>query len=283
MREWPPKPPSLVASFAWLPPTPVHSQHPDADIFLRSKGPRLCGSPQGWDGPGAGSNPKALHVKPQMAVGQKSVPKMAPWQMEPKTKTGVTLALIFWATPKWLWLSKPIGSHFGVGEFTQFRTDFSGYADVFRGYGLLIHGQVDPSDATGGQSLLWWIQLPLGFVLGIGSLPPGFCSAEPVAGNTLSSIVLDGFAVAELQVRCLKPALPKKVSSNSAAIPGYSTRGEQFSQSGLGLTGCFNTIHRDLNTMVVTCCPSNRMSTRQWQRFLCFAMLHLWPSKEGVP
>ena len=43
----------------------------------------------------------------------------------------------------WLWLSKPMGSHFGVGEFaTHFRTYFSGDWDVHWGYGLLTHGHV---------------------------------------------------------------------------------------------------------------------------------------------
>ena len=33
--------------------------------------------------------------------------------------------------------SKPMGSHFGIGEFTtHFRTDFSGDWDVHWGYGL---------------------------------------------------------------------------------------------------------------------------------------------------
>ena len=36
---------------------------------------------------------------------------------------------------KWLWLSKPMGSHFGVGA--PFRTYFSGDWDVHWGYGLL--------------------------------------------------------------------------------------------------------------------------------------------------
>ena len=37
----------------------------------------------------------------------------------------------------WLWLSKPMGSHFGVGEFTtNFRIYFSGDWDVHWGYDL---------------------------------------------------------------------------------------------------------------------------------------------------
>ena len=37
----------------------------------------------------------------------------------------------------WLWLSKPMGSHFGVGEFTtHFRTYFSWHWDVHWGYDL---------------------------------------------------------------------------------------------------------------------------------------------------
>ena len=36
--------------------------------------------------------------------------------------------------------SKPMGSHFRVGEFTLFRTYFSGDWDVHWGYGLLTHG-----------------------------------------------------------------------------------------------------------------------------------------------
>ena len=37
----------------------------------------------------------------------------------------------------WLWLSKPMGSHFGVGEFTtHFRTYFSGIWEVHWGYDL---------------------------------------------------------------------------------------------------------------------------------------------------
>ena len=42
-------------------------------------------------------------------------------------------------------LSKPTGSHFGVGEFTHFRTYFSGDWDVHWKYGLwiLTHGQMD--------------------------------------------------------------------------------------------------------------------------------------------
>ena len=44
----------------------------------------------------------------------------------------------------WLWLSKPMGSHFGVGEFTiRFRTFFSGDWDVHWGYGISTHGQYD--------------------------------------------------------------------------------------------------------------------------------------------
>ena len=39
--------------------------------------------------------------------------------------------------------SKPMGSHFGVAEFTtQLRTYFSGDWDVHWGYGLLTHGQM---------------------------------------------------------------------------------------------------------------------------------------------
>ena len=37
----------------------------------------------------------------------------------------------------WLWLSKPMGSHFGVG--THFRTYFSGDWDVHWGYDLDFH------------------------------------------------------------------------------------------------------------------------------------------------
>ena len=43
----------------------------------------------------------------------------------------------------WLWWSKSIRSHFGVGEFTtHFRTYFSGDWDVAWGYGILTNGQV---------------------------------------------------------------------------------------------------------------------------------------------
>ena len=39
--------------------------------------------------------------------------------------------------------SKPMGSHFGVGEFTtHFRTYFSGDWDVHWGYGLLTHHHI---------------------------------------------------------------------------------------------------------------------------------------------
>ena len=38
---------------------------------------------------------------------------------------------VHWPESLWLWLSKPMGSHFGVGEFTtHFRTYFSGDWDV---------------------------------------------------------------------------------------------------------------------------------------------------------
>ena len=54
-------------------------------------------------------------------------------------KAGVTTLSVF----RWLRLSKPMGSHFGVGGFTtHFRTYFSGDCDVHWGYGLLTHGQV---------------------------------------------------------------------------------------------------------------------------------------------
>ena len=42
-----------------------------------------------------------------------------------------------------LWLSKPMESHFGVGEFTtRFRTYLNGDWDVHWGYGLLTHGPI---------------------------------------------------------------------------------------------------------------------------------------------
>ena len=45
--------------------------------------------------------------------------------------------------PMWLRLSKPMGSHFGVGEFTtHFRTYFTGDWDVHWGYGILTHGHI---------------------------------------------------------------------------------------------------------------------------------------------
>ena len=53
------------------------------------------------------------------------------------------------ATTIWLWLSKPMGSHFGVSEFTRFRLDFSADWDV-RGYGLgiLTHSHMSPCANT---------------------------------------------------------------------------------------------------------------------------------------
>ena len=51
----------------------------------------------------------------------------------------------------WLWLSKPMGPHFRVGEITtHFRTYFSGDWDVHWGYGILTHGHVfGVKDETG--------------------------------------------------------------------------------------------------------------------------------------
>ena len=49
------------------------------------------------------------------------------------------LLLSFASKEAWLWLSKPMGYHFGVGEFTtHFRTCFSGWIDVHWGFGLWI-------------------------------------------------------------------------------------------------------------------------------------------------
>ena len=52
-----------------------------------------------------------------------------------------------------MWLSKPMGYHFGVGEFTtHFRTYFSGDWDVHWGYGLLTHGHI--AEETGRSPLV---------------------------------------------------------------------------------------------------------------------------------
>ena len=54
---------------------------------------------------------------------------------------------------KWLWWSKPMGSHFGIpfwGITTHFRTCFSGDWDVRWGItGVLAHGQVDCRKKSG--------------------------------------------------------------------------------------------------------------------------------------
>ena len=51
--------------------------------------------------------------------------------------------------------SKPMGSHFGVGEFTtHFRTYFSGDWDVHWGYALWTHGHVC---VTGKSSCPWCV------------------------------------------------------------------------------------------------------------------------------
>ena len=52
---------------------------------------------------------------------------------------------------KWLWLSKPMVSHFGVGS-PPILVDFSGDWDVHWGYGILTHGQIRPNRALLGQT-----------------------------------------------------------------------------------------------------------------------------------
>ena len=43
----------------------------------------------------------------------------------------------------WLWLSKPMGSHFGVGA-QPILVYFSGDWDVHWGYRILTHGNINP-------------------------------------------------------------------------------------------------------------------------------------------
>ena len=60
----------------------------------------------------------------------------------------------------WLWLSKPMGSHSGVGAPPIFRAYFSGDWDVHWGYGLLTHGPLIV-DAKMAGSLANLIRGPL--------------------------------------------------------------------------------------------------------------------------
>ena len=93
--------------------------------------------------------------------------------------------------------SKPIGSHFGVGEFTtHFRTHFSGDRDVLCGYDLdLTHGHIEPGsfqDCTGSGSMLHG-SASKGARLVLQGLQPG-------ARSSAAGTVLGGWSFSRLKL-----------------------------------------------------------------------------------
>ena len=67
----------------------------------------------------------------RMGCGSKRVPKLEPWSMETKTKTcGPYPGGLILTIPTYGCGSKPMGSYFGVGEFT---THFCGWIGMFTG------------------------------------------------------------------------------------------------------------------------------------------------------
>ena len=121
-----------------LPPCPAGRRRKERAGWGFSAGPahpggRDGGGPRHPRGAGAAGEGHRQHLRQGEAESEAKRMSEAP-------ASGPTLVEVQ-GGQKRLWWSKPMGSHFGVGEFTtHFRTYFSGDWDARWGYGILTYG-----------------------------------------------------------------------------------------------------------------------------------------------